>query len=284
MALPVEIPGTETGDELEDVELELLLTGLARRYGYDFRDYAPASLRRRVRRAVAREGLRNISALQERLLREPAAMRRFVANLSVGVTAMFRDPEFYREFRQHVVPLLRTYPFVRIWDAGCATGEEVYSLAIVLEEEGLYGRCRIYATDLSDALLEQARKGMFPLDSMQTYTANYLKAGGTREFSSYYIADSENAMFRESLRGNIVFSQHNLVSDGSFNEFNVILCRNVMIYFNQALRDRVHGLLHESLGMFGVLGVGRKENLRFTPHADCYEALPGDVGLYRRIR
>jgi chemotaxis protein methyltransferase CheR len=283
MALPVEIPGP-AGDELEDIELGLLLTGLARRYGYDFRDYAPASLRRRVRRAVAREGLRNISALQERLLREPVAMRRFVANLSVGVTAMFRDPEFYRCFRQHVVPMLRTYPYLRIWDAGCASGEEVYSLAIVLQEEGLYSRCRIYATDLSDALLEQARKGMFPLDAMKTYTSNYLSAGGTREFSSYYVADGQNAKFRDSLRANIVFSQHNLVSDGSFNEFNVILCRNVMIYFNQALRDRVHDLLYDSLGMFGVLGVGRKENLLYTAKADCFEALPGDVGLYRRVR
>lgn len=286
MALPLsEAPGgSPVADEVEGIELELLLAGLSRRYGYDFRDYAPASLRRRVRRAVVREGLRNISALQERLLREPAAMRRFVGNLSVGVTAMFRDPDFYRALREQVVPLLRTYPFVRIWDAGCATGEEVYSLAIVLEEEGIYDRCRIYATDLSDELLDSARKGMFPLAQMQAYTSNYQRAGGKKEFSRYYIADSDSALFRSSLRRNIVFSQHNLVSDGSFNEFNLILCRNVVIYFNQLLRERVHQLLYDSLCRLGVLGIGRKENLRYTPQVDRYEPLPGDVGLYRRVR
>ena len=269
-------------DKVEEIELELLLTGIQRRWGYDFREYAQASLRRRVRRAVEVEGLETMSELQALLLRDAGAMQRFISNLSVHVTAMYRDPVFYRVFRDRVIPLLRTYPFVRIWHAGCATGEEVYSLAILLLEEGLHERARIYATDLSDELLTRARDGVFPLRLMRDYTQNYLRSGGRGEFSQYYVADDQNAIMRRDLRQNIVFSQHNLVSDGSFNEFHVVLCRNVMIYFDDSLRDRVHRLFLDSLTRFGILGLGMKESLRHTTVASHYEELDTDVRLYRR--
>jgi chemotaxis protein methyltransferase CheR len=217
------------------------------------------------------------------VLHDPACLDRFLLGLSVNVTSMFRDPSFYRAFRAQVVPLLRTYPFIRIWHAGCSTGEEVYSMAILLEEEGLYQRCRLYATDMNEMVLKQAKAGVFSMKSMQEYTSNYLQAGGKQSFSEYYTAAYENAIFRSSIRENIVFSQHNLAIDGSFNEFNVILCRNVLIYFNQSLQERVHKLLYESLGRFGVLGLGRQESLKFTPHEEQYEALDKRDKLYRKI-
>src|SRR2546425_9533907 len=210
-------------DDLEDIELSLLLEGVFRQYGFDFREYAPASLRRRVWRRVFSEGLETISALQDKLLHEPACMERLLLDLSINVTAMFRDPSFYVAFREKVAPLLRTYPFTRIWNAGCSTGEEVYSLAILLHEEGLYERTRIYATDINEAVLERAKAGVFPLDKMRDYTENYIRAGGKAAFSEYYIAAYDGAQFARSLVENVVFAQHNLVSDRSFNEFNVIM-------------------------------------------------------------
>jgi chemotaxis protein methyltransferase CheR len=271
-------------DDVEALEIELLLTAIERRYGYDFRNYSGASLRRRIHRAVEREGVRAISELQSRILHDPYCMHRFVTSVAVCATSMFRDASFYLSMRRTVIPLLRTYPFIRIWHAGCATGEEVYSMAILLEEEGIYDRCRLYATDLSDDLLDRAQTGIYPLDKIRNYTTNYHRAGGTGEFSAYYTADHKNAILRPSLKRNIVFSQHNLASDGSFNEFNVILCRNVMIYFDSELRGRVHELLYASLGMFGVLGVGMKESLLATPHEDRYQALDASVRLYQRMR
>jgi chemotaxis protein methyltransferase CheR len=196
---------------------------------------------------------------------------------------MFRDPGFYRAFRQKVIPLLQTYPFTRIWHAGCSTGEEVYSLAILLYEEGLYDKCRIYATDLSEAVLQTAKQGLFPLGAMKEYTENYQKAEGKAAFSEYYTARYDHALFRPALRENIVFAPHNLVTDGSFNEFNVILCRNVMIYFNRALQDQVHGLFYKSLGRLGVLALGRKESLRFTPEEPHYQVLDEVERLYRKV-
>jgi chemotaxis protein methyltransferase CheR len=274
----------EVADDLESLEMDLLLTGIARRWGYDFRDYAPASLRRRVRRAMSREGVRSLSELQDRVLHDAEALQRFLAALSVNVTGMFRDPHVFRALRRQVIPMLRTYPYVRIWDAGCSTGEEAYSLAILLAEEGLLEKSRIYATDISDELLQRARRGVLPLRDMQAHTAAYHRAGGSRDFSNWYTADHENALLREELRRSIVFSQHNLASDGSFNEFQLILCRNVMIYFDQPLRERVHRLLYESLVNFGVLAVGVKESLRYTPYAERYEPMAESLGLYRRIR
>jgi chemotaxis protein methyltransferase CheR len=269
---------------VEDVEIEALLGALDRHYGYDFRDYSRASLRRRIRASLEGERMPTVSALQQLLLRDPTSMQRFIYRLSVHVTSMFRDAEFFRVFRSDVVPWLRTYPFVRIWHAGCATGEEVYSMCILLEEEGLYDRCRIYATDISDLILQRAKRGIYGLDAIRRYTASYHRAGGKRDFSSYYTADSENAVVHERLRRNVVFSLHNLVSDGSFNEFNVVLCRNVLIYFDDVLRDRVLGLLDQSLVRGGFLAVGRKESLRYTLLSERYAELRGDVRLYRRVQ
>jgi chemotaxis protein methyltransferase CheR len=270
-------------DELEQIEIQLLLEGMFQYYGFDFRDYALASLKRRIWNAIRMERLSSVSGLQEKVLHDPACLERFLLGLSVHVTAMFRDPGFYATFRRNVVPLLRTYPFIRIWHAGCSTGEEVYSMAILLHEEGLYHRCRIYATDMNEVVLKKAKAGIYPLDLMQEYTHNYLQAGGQRAFSEYYTAAYDHAIFRSWLKENIVFSQHNLAIDRSFNEFNVILCRNVLIYFNQSLQKRVHNLLYDSLSHFGVLGLGRQESLNFTPHEHNYEALDKREKLYRRI-
>jgi chemotaxis protein methyltransferase CheR len=269
--------------ELERLELDLLLEAIQRRYGFDFRGYAPASLKRRIWQRIRAEQLESVSGLQERVLHDPEAMERLLRDLSITVTSMFRDPSFYQTFREQVVPLLRTYPFARIWNPGCSTGEETYSLAILLAEAGLSERIRIYATDINEAVVARARAGVFPLEKMQEYTQNYIRAGGTRAFSEYYLAAYDGAQFDRSLAASIVFAQHNLVSDGSFNEFHAIVCRNVLIYFDRALQDRVHQLFHDSLAMFGVLVLGTKESIRFTRFADRYEELDAAEKIYRKV-
>ena len=273
----------DSHESLEEIELQLLLEGVFRHYGFDFRNYAMSSLRRRVRNFMRDEDLGTISLLQDRLLHDRAWMDRFLYGLSVNVSAMFRDPPFYRTFRKEVIPLLKTYPFIRIWLAGVSMGEEVYSLAILLREEGLYDRCRIYATDINDAVLKKAKEGIYQLDLMQTYTNNYIRAGGTRSFSDYYTAAYDRVILKSSLRDNVVFAQHNLASDASFNEFHVILCRNVMIYFNSQLQSQVHHLLHDSLVMFGILGLGSKETMKFSPYEHAYQQIDDTSRLYRRI-
>jgi len=270
--------------ELEQIEIELLLEGIYQHYGFDFRSYAYASIRRRLWKRIEAEGLSTISALQDRVLHDSDLMERLLLDLSINVTAMFRDPGFYRVFRDVVVPTLRTYPFIRIWHAGCATGEEVYSMAILLEEEGLYERSRIYATDINEVVLQKAKSGIFPIERMQEYTENYIAAGGKRSFSDYYIAKYDGALFNPSLTKNVVFSQHNLVTDRSFSEFNVILCRNVLIYFDKTLQARVLTLFYDSLAMFGVLSLGSKESLRFSPYEECYEQINGREKVYRKVR
>lgn len=266
------------------LEVSLLLEAVYRRYGFDFRQYSLPSLRRRIWNAARAEGLYTISALQERILHDSSSLERFLWALSVQVTGMFRDPEYYRVFREQVVPSLKTCPWVRLWLAGCSTGEEVYSMAMLLEEEGLYDRCRIYATDLSRIALKLAREGVFPLASMREFTRNYHLAGGTSEFSTYFTARYDRAIFDASLRRNVVFAQHNLAADTFFNKFQVILSRNVLIYFNAALRDRVQALLHESLNMSGILMLGARESLASSAEAECYERVHGDLNLYRKIK
>ena len=283
MPPPERAPSAER-DELEDIEIRLLLEGMFQHYGVDFRDYAPTSIKRRIREKMRQEGVATISGLQEQVLHDPACLERLLLALSINVTSMFRDPGFYLTFRTKVVPLLRTYPFIRIWHAGCSSGEEVYSMAILLQEENLYPRCRIYATDISRDVLRKATEGIFPLAAMQEYTANYMRAGGKQFFSDYYTAHYDNVIFDASLKANLIFSEHNLVTDGSFNEFHVILCRNVMIYFNKTLQARVHSLIYESLAMFGVLGLGNKESLRFTPYEAFYEGLDNRDQIYRKVR
>jgi chemotaxis protein methyltransferase CheR len=270
--------------ELEDIEMHLLLETVYQHYGYDFRDYAPASLKRRIAKCIQDEKLEAISELQERVLSDRAGLARFLNALTVDVTSLFRDPGFYMAFRTRVIPFLRTYPFFRIWHAGCASGEEVYSTAILLLEEGLYDKARLYATDINETLLKEARAGIYPLRAMKNYTRNYQQAGGRRSFSEYYTAKYDNAIFSPALQKNIVWAQHNLVTDASFNEFQVIVCRNVMIYFNRSLQGRVHTLLYESLVMGGFLCLGSKESIDFTPHKADYETVDERQKIYRRIR
>ena len=269
-------------EEAEHIEIDLLLEAVNRRYSYDFRGYARASLRRRLWRRAHGEGVRTISGLQERVLHDPAAMERLLRDLSINVTEMFRDPSFHRALREKVFPILRTYPFIRIWNAGCSTGEELYSIAIALHEEGLLERSRIYATDINDMVLARAKAGAFPLEHMQRYTENYLRAGGTSEFSSYYTARGDSAHFDPELARFAVFAQHNLVSDRSFNEFNLIICRNVMIYFGRQLQNQVHQLFLDSLSRFGILALGRKESIKGTLAAEAYEVLDGPEKLFQR--
>src|SRR5438067_3105439 len=270
--------------ELETVEINLLAEGIYQHYGFDFRDYAQPSLRRRIWKRIYAEGLSTISGLQEKVLHDPSCMERLLLDLSINTTAMFRDPTFYLAFREKIVPLLRTYPFVRIWHAGCSTGEEVYSMAILLSEEGLIDRCRIYATDINEAVLQRAKEGIFPISSMKENTSNYIAAGGSGTFSEYYVAKYDYAIFRPSLRENVVFAQHNLVTDASFNHFNVIFCRNVLIYFNSALQERVQNLFLDSLENFGILALGKKETIKYTGVADNYEVIDAEEKLFRRIR
>ena len=290
MAPPVPVTSAEAPEAkphpsspLEDLELRLLLEAVFNFYGFDFREYAPSSLRRRIRHLMREEGLPTISALQDRVLHDPTSLPRLIQGLSVSVTSMYRDPGFFRAFRQQVVPVLRTYPILRIWHAGCSTGEEVYSMAALLEEESLYDRCRIYATDMNEDALHRAAAGCFPLAAMREHTARYLAAGGRRSFSEYYSVRDRQVIFDRRLRRNVVFAEHNLVTDRSFNEFNAILCRNVLIYFSRPLQERVHRLLYESLGRLGFLGLGSKETVQFTPFERSYQALDPVHKIYRKV-
>jgi chemotaxis protein methyltransferase CheR len=289
VAVQIETVQPKRGDsadakpDLERIEVELLLEGIYRQYGFDFRSYAYASIRRRLWKRIDSERLTSVSALQERVLHEPEMMEKLLLDLSINVTAMFRDPGFYVAFREKVVPMLRTYPFIRVWHAGCSTGEEVFSMAILLREEGLYDRARIYATDINEVVLQRAKTGIFPIDRMQEYTENYMRAGGKRSFSEYYTAKYGGALFDASLTKNVVFSQHNLVTDKSFSEFNVILCRNVLIYFDKELQTKVHELFYDSLGMFGILCLGSKESMRFLRYEQCYDQIASEK-IFRKVR
>jgi chemotaxis protein methyltransferase CheR len=273
----------DAAPDLEAVYVKLFLESVFLRCGYDFRGYAYPSIRRRILRLVTLEQLTSIQELQARVLDDAACLERALHALTIHVTAMYRDPEFYERIRTTVVPVLRTYPFVRIWVAGCSSGEEVYSLAILLHEENLYERCRIYGTDISESVVQKAQAGIFPLSTMKDYTANYIRSGGKEDFSRYYTAGAQGAVFRPWLRENVVFAQHNLVSDSSPNEFNLIFCRNVMIYFTSELQRQVHRLLYSSLVRLGVLALGRRESLRFTPHEGDYEAIDRTERLFRRV-
>lgn len=271
-------------NELEIIEVELLLEGVHRMYGYDFRNYALPSLKRRIWHSVYGEDVGTISGLQEKVLHDRGAFERLVRNLSIPVTEMFRDPPLFRTFREKVVPILRTYPYIRIWHAGCSTGEEVYSMAILLHEEGLYDKTRIYATDMNDRSLAQAKEGIYGIQKMKQYTKNYIESGGTRSFSEYYTARYNSVIFQPYLSKNMIFAEHNLATDRSFNEFHVIFCRNVMIYFNETLRNRVHELFYESLSHFGILALGAKESIHFTDYSKCYEQIDPVEKIFRKIK
>lgn len=269
---------------LEQIEVRLLLEGLYLYYGYDFRNYALSSITRRIKNRMRVEGVGTISALTDRVLHDRAMMERLLGDFSIKVTEMFRDPAFFFYFRRRVLPELSEYPVIRIWHAGCSTGEEVYSMAILLMEAGLYERTTIYATDMNPANLAQARLGRFPIKKMQQYTRNYQQSGGERAFSEYYCVNQNEVQFGSALSRNIVFSQHNLVTDHSFNEFHVIICRNVLIYFNDILQRRAFQLFFESLVPGGILGLGSKEGIPSKPDRDWFAPVEREERLYRKSR
>ena len=264
------------------IELRLLMEAIYLKYSYDFRDYTGASQKRRVQYALMQMNLPSISALQERILREPALFARLLQYLTIPVSEMFRDPSYFLAMRRQVVPHLHTYPSVTVWVAGCSTGEEVYSLAILLREEGLLERTRIYATDINPESLAQARQGIFPLEAVRRYTANYQQSGGTRAFSDYYTAAYDAARFDPSLCADVIFADHSLATDSVFAQTQFVSCRNVLIYFNRALQDRALGLFHESLSHRGFLGLGAKESIDFSSYAGRFDVLARSERLYRK--
>lgn len=251
-------------ETIESSELKGLLTSIRSAYGYDFTDYAEASVKRRSIHFMSARKIDSLDKLGKVLLSDENVFEEFIREISVTVTEMFRDPVFFKCLREKVMKRLATYPFIKIWLAGCATGEEAYSLAILLKEEGLLNRSVIYATDINQRSLQLAREGIYPMEYMKTYTANYQKAGGKNSFSEYYAAKYNSALFDKSLKQNMVFASHNLACDTSFNEFHLIICRNVLIYFNQQLQSKVINLFYESLCPFGFLGLGNKESLMFA--------------------
>ena len=267
---------------LADIEIRLLVDAIFLRYGQDFRDYAPASLKRRVLQGQQRMGAPSISALQERVLHDPDAFAQLLQYLTVPVSEMFRDPPYFLALRRQVVPVLRTYPSLKVWVAGCSTGEEPYSLAILLQEEGLLDRTILYATDINHASLDKARRGIFALDHMQAFTRNYQRAGGTRSFSDYYTAAYGGALFDRSLRDSITFADHSLATDAVFSEMQLVSCRNVLIYFNRKLQDRALGLFHDSLAHRGFLGLGSKETLEFSAYGPRFEPVSRAERIYRK--
>lgn len=269
--------------ELFDLELRLLLEAVYQRYHYDFRDYALASLRRRMRHAMARFECDNMGALQHRLLHEPETFALAMQYFTVQVSEMFRDPAYFRMLREHAIPVLRTYPSIKLWIAGCSTGEEVWSLAILLQEEGLLDRAIIYATDINPDALEAAETGAFALDRLAQFSRNYLEAGGTGSLSDYYSTGYGSVVFDRRLKRNIVFADHSLATDTVFSEVHLVSCRNVLIYFQRALQDRAIGLFHEALVHRGFLGLGSKESLQFGEHADEFEACAREQRLYRKL-
>lgn len=265
-----------------EIELRMLMEAIFLKYSYDFRDYTGASQKRRVLHAMREMGCSTVSQLQSRVLHEPQAFSQLLQYITIPVTEMFRDPDYYNALREHVVPVLSTYPSLKIWVAGCSTGEEVYSLAILLKEEGLLERSIIYATDINPESLEKARKGVFPLESMRAYTANYQAAGGKHAFSDYYTAAYNAALFDRTLCENVTFADHSLATDAVFAETQFISCRNVMIYFNKRLQERALGLFHESLCHRGFLGLGSKESIDFSSYGPRFETLAKRERVFRK--
>jgi len=269
-------------EKVEDIEIRLLLEALFLKYHYDFRNYAMASIKRRLKKAREQLGFETFSAMQEGLLHDQAMLPQLLRFLTVQVSEMFRDPSYFKAIREKVVPHLRTYPSLKVWIAGCSSGEELYSLVILFREEGLEDRTIFYATDISHEALEAAETGVYALDRIQLFTENHRKSGGKSSLSDYYQAAYGKALFDKTLRRNVVFSDHSLVTDAVFAEMHLISCRNVMIYFDRALQDRAVGLFKDSLARKGFLGLGAKENLRFSCHADAFTDFVREEKIYQR--
>ncbi|MCU9947278.1 CheR family methyltransferase [Pseudomonas solani] len=270
-------------ERTQEIELRLLIEAIYLKYSYDFRDYSGSSLKRRVLYALNQFECATISALQERIIHDAQAFHELLQYLTIPVSEMFRDPSYFLALRQEVVPILRTYPSIKVWIAGCSTGEEVHSMAILLHEEGLLERTLIYATDINPQSLEKARRGIYSLDDMRQYSENYRKAGGRGSLSDYYTAAYDGALFDKALRENVTFADHSLATDAVFSETQLISCRNVLIYFNKQLQDRALGLFHESLCHRGFLGLGSKESLDFSAYANRFEALNRQERVFRKL-
>lgn len=264
------------------IEIALLLEAIFQRSGYDFRNYSKAHIRRRILHLFAISGLESISAMQHRALYDQRFLNEVLQELSINVTEMFRDPSFFLAVRKLVIPRLETYPSVKIWHAGCATGEEVYSMAIILREENLYGKTQIYATDFSQKVLEKAKSGIVTKDLVKLYTANYQKSGGRESFAQYYTAKYDYAKLSEFLKEKIIFAEHNLAADSVFGEMNMIVCRNVLIYFDKILQERVLNLFYESLCPGGLLCLGSKESLQFSSLSEKFLPLDKKEKIYMR--
>jgi chemotaxis protein methyltransferase CheR len=269
--------------ENQDIEIRLVIQAIFEKYGYDFRNYSQAHIKRRILNRFSISGLKNISEMIHEAIHNPKFVDMILMDLSINVTEMFRDPSFYRSLREEVIPLLRDLPFIKIWHAGCSSGEEVYSMAIILREEGLYQKTQIYATDFNPVIIRQAREGQYLLTRMKEFTMNYQKAGGKGSFSDYYAIHHDRAKMLDSLKKNIVFASHNLVTDSVFAEVNLIICRNVLIYFNRQLQDRVIQLFMDTLPGGGILCLGSKENLQFSEHAGQFDPVNEKERIYTRI-
>jgi chemotaxis protein methyltransferase CheR len=268
--------------EDEDIEIRLFLEAIYLKYGYDFRNYSNAHMKRRIQRRIADAGLKNISEMQHKVIYDKEFFKVLLSDFSINVTEMFRDPSFYKAFRKTVIPILKTYPFIRIWHAGCSSGEEVYSMAILLKEEGLYERSQIYATDFNNIVLQKAREGIYPIENIKEYTRNYQHAGGNTSFSEYYVANYDSVILDQSLKKKITFADHNLVTDGVFGEMHVIICRNVLIYFNRELQNNVIKLFSDSLSNGCFLCLGSKESIKFSSSSDNFENVIDSEKIYRK--
>lgn len=272
----------ESNTDLFNIELQLLLEAIFLRYGYDFRNYSKAHIKRRVLNRLGTSRLNTITQLLDKVLRDPVFFREFLDDLSINVTEMFRDPEFYKSLRQNIIPKLRTYAYFKIWHAGCATGEEAYSLAILLKEEGLLDRCQVYATDFNQKVLEIAKEGVYHKDDIEQYERNYLLSGGKNKLSDYYQTMYGSVIFNKELSNRIVFADHNLVTDSVFADVHLILCRNVMIYFEKNLQENVLNLFYESLVPSGILCLGTKESIKFTRFEKLFDVIDEKQKIFKK--
>jgi chemotaxis protein methyltransferase CheR len=273
----------EPSFEISDQEIEIILHDVVELYGYDFTNYSRASMRRRITRLIVKDRFSSFAEFRYRVRSDKTYFKRFVEEITVNVTEMFRDPLFYKSLRETVLPMLAPLPMIRIWHAGCSTGEEVYSMAILLQEAGLLRKSLLYATDINPSVLEKVRYGVYPISQMKQYSENYILSGGKHDFSAYYTAKYDSVKFDELLAKRIVLATHNLVADRSFNEFQLILCRNVMIYFDKPFQDRVLHLFYESLEMLGYLALGSKETMKFTDISKKFKQLENKEKIWRKI-
>ena len=273
---------TRQSIEAQNIEVESLLEAIFEKYGHDFRSYSRAHIKRRILRRVSDLNLNSVKELKIKVLENKEIFNLLLEAFSINVTEMFRDPSFYKAFREEVVPILRTYPFIRIWHAGCSTGEEVYSMAILLKEEGLYDRSQIYATDFNEHVLKKAQDGIYDIGLIKDYTKNYQESGGRASFSDYYLAKYDSVRIDESLKEKIIFADHNLVTDGVFGEMHVIICRNVLIYFNKELQNKTLNLFYDSLGRGCFLCLGSKESIKFSDYEDKFDTLLPEENIFQK--